>query len=135
MKQIVTLLLILMAVSSQAQTAIKIEDVNNHIGDSVKFTGKIFSVKQLTNAKGAPTFINLGAAYPNQLLTIVIWQAVKDKMSFDPSQEKYIGGMARVTGKLELYKGKPQIVITDPKQFDIIYDEEVKLEELPKVKQ
>jgi hypothetical protein len=52
--------------------------------------------------------------------------AGKAKMSFNPSQEKFIGGMARVSGKLELYKDKPQIVITNPKQFDVLYDEEVK---------
>ena len=34
-----------------------------------------------------------------------------------------------------MYKGKPQIVITNPKQFDILYDEEVKLSELPQVDQ
>jgi hypothetical protein len=56
-------------------------------------------------------------------------------MSFDSSLEKFIGGMARISGKLELYNGKPQIVITNPKQFDILYDEEVKLSELPKVDQ
>jgi hypothetical protein len=77
----------------------------------------------------------LGAAYPNQLLTVVIWQQVRQKMSFDPSPEKFIGCMARVSEKRGLYKGKPQIVIINPKQLDILYDEEPKLSEFPKIDQ
>lgn len=116
-----------------AQTEIKLADLNNHIGDSVKLKAKIYGSKYLSNAKGAPTFINLGAAYPNQLLTVVIWQDVREKLSYNPTDEKYIGGMAHVTGRLELFKGKPQIVITNPDQLKIIFDEEVKLSDLPKV--
>ena len=115
-----------LSVSAYCQTEIKLEEATSHIGDSVKIKAKVYGIKQLTNAKGAPTFISLGAAYPNQLLTIVIWQDVKEKMGFNPAQEKYVGGMAVVTGKIELYKGKPQIVITTFLQFDILYDEEVK---------
>jgi hypothetical protein len=65
MKQLLTLLLLTSFAASKAQTTIDLKEVANHVGDSVKLTGKIFSVKQLTNAKGAPTLINLGAAHPN----------------------------------------------------------------------
>lgn len=132
MKYLYAFLLVFAFSALNAQQTVKLEEVSTHIGDTVTLKAKIFGIRQLTNAKGAPTFINLGAAYPNQLLTVVIWQDVKDKMGFDALEEKYIGGMAVVTGKLELYNGKPQIVIRDPKQFDILYDEEVKLSELPR---
>jgi hypothetical protein len=55
-----------------------------------------------------------------------VLSGVKEKMGFNPAQEKYVGDMAVVTGKIELYKDKPQIVITNLLQFDILYDEEVK---------
>jgi hypothetical protein len=51
------------------------------------------------------------------LFTVVIWQSVKEKMGFNLSDEKHIAGMAVVTGKIELYKDKPQMVITNPTQF------------------
>lgn len=38
-------------------------------------------------------------------------------MGFNLSDEKHIAGMAVVTGKIELYKDKPQMVITNPTQF------------------
>jgi len=41
--------------------------------------------------------------------------------------------MAIVTGKVELYQGKPQIVISDPKQLVMMYDEEVPAAELPSI--
>lgn len=133
MKLLLALLLTATFATSQAQTSIKIEEVTNHMGDTVKLKAKIFGIKTLSNAKGTPTLINLGAAYPNQLLTIVIWQEVKEKLGFDPSDAKYIGGLAEVTGKIESYKGKPQITLTNPSQLHIFYDEEVKLSDLPKV--
>ncbi|HYK56758.1 MAG TPA: hypothetical protein VEV15_09775 [Flavisolibacter sp.] len=55
---------LLLSLSAYAQTPIKLEEINNHIGDSVTLKAKIYGIKYLSNAKGAPTFISLGAAYP-----------------------------------------------------------------------
>ena len=81
-----------------------------------------------------PTFINIGGKYPDQLLTIVIWGNIREKLGYAPEDKKYTGGMAVITGKVELYKGKPQIVITDPKQLSILYDEEVSVPQTPPIK-
>lgn len=55
-----------------AQKEIKLEELKDHIGDSVKVQGNVYGVRFLESAKNTPTFINIGAAYPNQLLTVVI---------------------------------------------------------------
>lgn len=133
MKYLLTMLLLAAGTITNAQTAIGLEDLASHIGDSVKVKGKIFGVKYLETARKAPTLINVGGAYPNQLLTVVIWGDVRNKLGFVPEDKKFLGGMALVTGRVELYKGKPQIVITDPKQFDILFDEEVPVSQLPPV--
>jgi micrococcal nuclease len=62
------------------------------------------------------TFINVGAAYPNSPLRIVIF--VKDIANFKNSIEdlynyKNIG----VTGVVKDYNGKPEIVITKPEEI------------------
>jgi hypothetical protein len=125
MKFLFSLLLTIFTISAHAQKEIKLEEVKDHIGDSVKLSGRITGARYLESAKNAPTFINLGGAYPNQLLTIVIWSDVRKKMGYDPSDKKNEGGLAIVIGKLELYKDKPQIVIVDPSQLRIIVDEVV----------
>ena len=42
--------------------------------------------------------------------------------------------MAIVTGKVELYKDKPQIVITDPAQLQILTDAGFSNDKLPPMK-
>ena len=55
------------------------------------------------------TLVNLGAAYPNQLMTIVLKEGAKDL--------KLDGKNITVKGKVIDYKGKPEIEVTDPAQI------------------
>lgn len=121
MKQLFFIFILLFtSVISFAQLKISVSETSKHIGDSVEITAQVYGVKYLSNAKGSPTFINLGAAYPNQLLTAVIWQDVRDKMRVEPTEENLKDKTVIVIGKIELYKGKPQIVIRDPAQFQVV---------------
>src|SRR6476660_7718387 len=93
---------------SRSQTKIKLEEISQHIGDSVQVSGKIFSGKWLQGATNRPTLLNMGALYPNQLLTVVIWG--KDRMNFDYAPDKeLVGKEVRLSGKLEMYNSKPQL--------------------------
>ena len=65
-----------------------------------------------------PTFINLGAAYPNQLLTVVIWEDVRKQFEKSP-EELYQNKTICVTGKIELFLDGPQIVISERNQIGI----------------
>ncbi len=131
----ILLLSLCISLISYSQKSIELSEVPDHIGDSVEVKGKIFGVKFLANARNTPTFINIGADYPNQLLTVVIWGNVKEKLGYDPSDKKYIGSMAKIKGKLELFKNKPQIVILDPSQLLILIDEEVPISQIPPIDQ
>ena len=55
----------------------------------------------------APVLVNVGAAYPNQVLTVVLRD---DAKSLAGSLD---GKNIAVTGNIELYKGKPEIVVKD----------------------
>ena len=124
---------IIFSMFTYAQKEIKLEEVKDHVGDSITVKGKIFGIKYFENAKNQPTLINVGAAYPNQLLTIVIYGDVRKKLTYDISDKKYSQGMAIVTGKVELFKDKPQIVINDPSQLSFIIDEEVPKSQIPPI--
>jgi hypothetical protein len=125
MKQLLILLALTLSFVAFAQKEIPLEEVANHIGDSVTVRSKIKGVRYVPSAVNSPTFINLGGPYPRQTLTIVIWGEVRKKLGYVPEQKPYSDGVAKVSGKIELFRGKPQIVIVRPEQFIIIYDEEV----------
>ena len=66
-------LTILLSLCAFCQKDIKLEEIKDHVGDSVKICGKIFTARYFANAQDAPTLLNMGDAYPNQKITIVIY--------------------------------------------------------------
>jgi micrococcal nuclease len=101
--------------SAQVRT-IPAADAAKHVGDSVTVCDKVYSARWLENAKNQPTFLNLGEAYPNQLLTVVIWENVRKSFGYKP-EEKLMDKKVCVTGKIEEFRGKPQIVLHQAAQL------------------
>lgn len=86
---------------------IPVEEASKHIGQLVRITAQVYGVKYI----GSMVFVNMGAAYPNQLLTVAAKGDVKELAN---SLDKRL---ITVTGTLIDYKGKPEIRITDSKQI------------------
>ena len=64
------------------------------------------------------TFINLGRAYPNSPLTLVIF--AKDLINFSDTAEKLYGNKSIcVTGAIKEYKGKAEIIVSKPDQIKV----------------
>ena len=118
MKYLLLILLTFLAITSFAQQEIKLEEVRNHIGDSVKLMAKIYGGKYFETANNAPTLLDVGAHYPNSPLTLVIYEDVRKQFKNAPERWETGRNEGR-TGKIELYKNKPQIVIHNTNQ---IYD-------------
>ncbi len=103
------------APASQDVVTIPVEDASKHEGETVKICTKIYGSKYLETAKGKPTFLNAGAKYPNSPLTLVIWD--DNRSHFKNAPDTYYDGKnICVTGKIEMFKGKPEIVLTDESQ-------------------
>ena len=97
---------------------INLQDLNKHIGDSVNVCGKVYGGRYLQNIQSKPTLINLGAQFPNQLLTIVIYGS--DRKNFEDNPEDfYRDKEICVSGKIELYNDKPQIVVRKREQLTV----------------
>ena len=116
MKKIPILLACLWSLSCFSQTEIKIEDAKNHVGDSVKICSRIYDAKFITRHRGAPTFLNVGEKYPNARLRLVIWAEVREQFDVKP-EEFYKGRNVCVYGRINLFRGRPEIVITSPDQI------------------
>lgn len=87
-------------------------DAAKHVGEQATVCGRIASERIASQSQGKPTFINLDRAYPDQLFTIVVWDSDRANVGSVPSS----GGMC-VTGKITLYRGVPEIVLHDAKDW------------------
>ncbi|MBL7700731.1 MAG: hypothetical protein JNM14_00655 [Ferruginibacter sp.] len=112
---IITLLSFFCTIAVSAQTSIKLEDVSKHIGDSVTVCGKVGGMRYFENSKNKPTFLNIGANHPNQLLTVVIWETTR--ALFTSKVEDLMDKEICITGRIILYKERPEIVIEKPEQI------------------
>ena len=84
------------------------------MGQKVTVCSKVYGVKSLEKV----SFINLGANYPNSLLTVVIFAS--DKVNFkEPIESLYTDKNICVTGTLKEYNGKPEIIISKPEDITI----------------
>ncbi len=94
------------------------EDATNHIGDSIKICGKIFSGRFFETSNNSPTLLNMGAAYPASPLTVMIPGTVRSRMGYAPEIELKEKNVC-VSGKIILYKEKPQIIVYSASQLEV----------------
>lgn len=113
MKKII-LLSILLSVSyfAKSQTLILTKDASEYIGKNVTICDSVYSSKSLEKLN----LINLGGTYPKELLTIVVNKEDVAKFSSEPAT-MFLGNNICVTGIVSEFKGKIQIVVTEPKQI------------------
>jgi DNA/RNA endonuclease YhcR with UshA esterase domain len=101
-----------------AQETITAADANKYVGQKATVCGIVASATFSSRSKGQPTFLNLDQPYPRQIFTVVIWG--KDRRYFSsPPEIAYRGKRICVTGLVELYKGKPEIIVILPTQIAV----------------
>jgi peroxiredoxin family protein len=99
--------------SSFAQTELPVDSVSSAIGQDVKVCATFYGMKETDKI----TLINVGAAYPNSPLTIVIYAKDKDKFkSIIKTFEKEKTSLC-VSGTVSEFKGKTQIAVERPEQL------------------
>ena len=89
----------------------------NYIGQMATVCGVVASANYAQQVKRRPTFLNLDKPYPNQIFTALIWGSSRDAFSYAP--ESLMGRKICVTGQVELYKGKPEIIVSGPEQIQL----------------
>ncbi|MCX2430502.1 MULTISPECIES: hypothetical protein [unclassified Pedobacter] len=99
---------------AKSQTLILAKDVGQYIGKTVTICDSVYTTKTLDKL----TLINLGGAFPKEFITVVINKADESKFTSEPAS-MYLGNNVCITGIVSEFKGKPQIVVTDPKQIVI----------------
>ena len=103
---------------ASAQQQIKIEDAAQHEGDSVTICSKVYGGRYMSNSSSAITLLNVGGLYPNALLTILIKPNNRAAFTNKP-EEFYVGKDVCITGKIIMFKGKPEIELFSEKGISI----------------
>lgn len=113
---IVCLLTVACAIKGFGQTKIDAKDAAKHLNETVSLCEKVVDGKYFDNSQ--TTLLNIGAAHPNELLTLVIKGDDRKKFGGDP-EKIFMNQKVCITGKIIDYKGKPEIIITEADQLKL----------------
>ena len=110
----VIIVLLLWAIAGRTGEPIVIKDSEaiKYVGKEVEVRGRVVSV--MTSPLGT-TFINFGGEYPNQRFAGFI--AAGSRIAADQRLTMIQGKTISITGRIELYKGKPEIQVISADQI------------------
>jgi len=94
------------------------EDIVEMSNKKINICGKVEEVTTVGVVMGEPTFLNLNGLYPNQKITLIIWQS--NLFKFKQGVDYFLQKKVRVTGKVESYRGKLQIIINEPSEIIVL---------------
>lgn len=83
-----------------------------YVGQAVTVEGTV--VKVTFSRRSNTTFLNFGQPYPDQVFTAVVFRSAASQF---PNPQQWEGKRVRVTGRVRLYQGKPEIVLERPSQL------------------
>ncbi len=87
----------------------------DHLGELARVCGVVASARYAASVQGRPTFLNLDRAYPRQVFTVVIWGT--HRRAFGAPEKALAGRSICVTGTIEEYRGRPEIIARSPAQI------------------
>jgi DNA/RNA endonuclease YhcR with UshA esterase domain len=97
-----------------AQKPITAAEARSHIGEPATVCGKVVGTLFAERSRGRPTFLDVDKPYAERVFTVLIWGM--DRSKFGEPENTYRGKRICVTGKIEDYKGTPEIVASEPSQ-------------------
>jgi len=95
--------------------AIKPEDAARHVGETVVVQGMVAGVGH--SQRSNTTFINFCKPYPDQCFAALIFS--RARLLFEDPQH-WAGERILVAGKVNLYRGKPEIILEQPAQVRVV---------------
>jgi DNA/RNA endonuclease YhcR with UshA esterase domain len=102
----------LMASPVRAETVVPDSEAAQHVGQAVSVEGVITKVFK---SKNGNTFLNFGGNYPD--VTFVVWIPEDAPEAADPGLVSLQGKKVKVSGTIQLYRGKPEIKVNTKEQI------------------
>jgi hypothetical protein len=100
-----------------AQKAITAAEARSHVGEQATVCGKVISTLFAERTRSRPTFLDVDKPYAERVFTVLIWGM--DRSKFGEPETSYRGKRICVTGRIEDYRGTPEIVASDPSQVKV----------------
>jgi hypothetical protein len=107
---IIALLFYATVVQAQILTAAQ---AKAHEGQVATVCGTVASEHTAMRSRGVPTFINLDAAYPAEIFTILVWGDDRQNVGTFPP----MGSHVCATGLIRDYRGVPEMVVRSKRQL------------------
>jgi DNA/RNA endonuclease YhcR with UshA esterase domain len=111
---VVFLSVLLVRAHAQTATIVPANEAAAHINEYATVEGVVAKV---FTSKAGNTFLNIGATYPNQ--TFTGWIPPASPVNKSPILSGIEGKKVKITGRIELYKGKPEIRINAASQLEV----------------
>src|SRR5215469_13846689 len=86
----------------------------DHIGETATVCGRVADARYQENGSHV-TFLNFDRPYPDH--TFSAFLAAENRSKFGSPEKDYKDKDVCVTGKIQDYHGKPEIILTDPDQI------------------
>jgi DNA/RNA endonuclease YhcR with UshA esterase domain len=101
-------------VAAQNGTAIPDTEAMKHVGQQVTIEG---TVSKVFKSKNGNTFLDFGGSYPD--VTFVVWIPEDAPEAADTELSGLQDKKVKVSGTVELYRGKPEIKVSAKEQIVI----------------
>ena len=95
-----------------ADSVIPDSEAGQHVGQAVSIEG---TVTKVFKSKNGNTFLNFGGNYPD--VTFVVWIPQDAPEAADPGLASLEGKKVKISGTVQLYKGKPEIKVSTKEQI------------------
>ena len=100
--------------------AIDWTEAKGHIGETVTVYGPVKDSSYLRESNGQPTYIDIGAAYPDDSrVSMVVWGEDRGNFPDDP-ECMYLGKTVCVTGELYAYDNATYVKVARPDQVQVL---------------
>jgi hypothetical protein len=107
-------LILALAAPLLAADTIPSDQAKDHLGQTGTVCGRVADTRYLESGR-QPTFLNFDKRYPEHTFTAVIFG--ENRAKFGTPEKEYLNKEICVSGKIEAFNGKPQIVVTEPSQI------------------
>lgn len=100
-----------------AQNTISTDSLSYYKGQFIRVCATVTGT-HVSTGKSETTFINFGEPFPNNSFSLVVFQKNAETFSYKPAEFLENKNIC-ITGRVKMYKGKPEISINNEKQIRI----------------
>jgi hypothetical protein len=104
------------AATAPAPNRIAATEAAQHVNEQATVCGLVAGAKYASRSHGQPTFLDFEKPYPGEVFRAVIWGSDLGKFP-EPPERAYGHGRVCVTGKIQLFRGVPEIIVHGPAQL------------------